>query len=116
MKIIDKGDEVKRKHLEEERFRNIETLIKNNFSSCVTSNSFLDSIEVRSCSEKIEKVAFFSVFMHPPGKMELYLKEYEKNALNFGKEYEERGLHNSFKEKPSVDPEKNQFILEKHYF
>jgi hypothetical protein len=116
MKIVDKSEEFKKEHLEKERFRNIEILIKNHFSSCVIGNLFLNSIDIHSPSERIGKVASFSAFMYSPGKMELYLKEYEKNALDFGKEYEERGLHNSFKGKPSANPEEQQFILEKHYF
>lgn len=116
MKIIDKGEEFRRESLEKERLKNIESLIKNHFSSCTISELFLNSFDIHSHSEERKKVANFSTFTYSPGKMELYLKEYEKNALDFGKEYEERGLHNPFKRKPSTDLEKQQFILEKHYF
>jgi len=107
MEIIDKSEKLIKDLFEEERLSKIEVLAKTFFSSCIVSRNPSSLIYIESSNRG--KVAVLSTWDHNPGKMELYSKDYEEKAINFGNEYEKEGLNISFKDK--LEP----FRLEKHY-
>ena len=110
MKIVDKSEEVRRELVEEKRLKNIEGLMKENFSSCELVRT---DVAIGLYSPPKEKIAMFSTTMYTPGKMKLYNQFFEPQAIKFGEEYEKREFHKSSESSPLF--QEGPFILEKYY-
>jgi hypothetical protein len=107
MKIVNMSREVRRLRLEKKRLDSIEHLVREFFPSC---NIFRTEVSISIDALSKERIADFTTLTYAPGAMRLYIKDYEEKAINFGGEYEKRGLHKS--PESSFD---GPFSLEKHY-